>query len=125
MNVESLRVKKGQLVFRTIARDPAIASAPLQLRASEFQKLRVRLRLTADAPGAEPESGQLYWSTDRVSESGATLVNFTIAADGQWHELELNLAGNPRWRGRITRLRFDPCERPGVRVEIDWLRLLP
>lgn len=125
MNVESVRMEKGQLTFRTIARDPAIASAPLQLRASEFSQLRVRLRLTAEAPGAEPEHGQLYWSTDRFAESGATQADFTIPADGHWHELVLDVASNPRWRGRITRLRFDPCERPGVTVEIDWLRLRP
>lgn len=125
MNVESLRAERGLLVFRTIARDPAIASAPLRLRASEFRQLRVRLRLAAESPSAEPEHGQLYWSTDRFAESGATQASFTIAADGQWHELVLDVASNSRWRGRITRLRFDPCERPGVKVEIDWLRLMP
>ena len=38
-------------------------------------------------------------------------------------EHEVNLAKNPRWRGRITRLRFDPCEQAGWQVDLDWLRL--
>ena len=53
------------------------------------------------------------------------MASFDAVADGQWHEQELDLAKNPRWRGRITRLRFDPCEQAGLKVELDWLRLSP
>jgi hypothetical protein len=48
-----------------------------------------------------------------------------VQADGQWHEYRLELGRNPRWRGMITRLRLDPCNRAGILVEVDSIRLAP
>ncbi len=169
MNVSTPIATNGALTLQTTARDPAIVSPPLAVRAGEFRKLRFRLRLTAGsdsknrqaarvaplsaattplpslsspsegeervAAGRErsglstgistTEHGQIYWSTEQIPESAATGVSFAPAADGQWHEYEIEVASNPRWRGRITRLRFDPCEKSGLTVELDWLRLGP
>lgn len=125
MNVSALRRTNGALAFRTTAGDPALASPPLTVRAAEFRSVRFRLRLTAGEGKAATDHGQIYWSTEQIPESAATGANFDVLADGQWHEHEVDLAKNPRWRGRITRLRFDPCEQAGWQVELDWVRLTP
>ena len=83
--------------------------------APDQRERRVRHRIT----------GQIYWSTEHIPESAATGASFAAVADGQWHEYEVDVAKNPRWRGRITRLRFDPCEQSDLKVELDWLRLCP
>jgi hypothetical protein len=125
MNVSSLCITNGTLSLRTIARDPALTSPPLLTRAAEFKKLHFRMRVTAGEGGPAVDHGQLFWSTELLQESEATSAAFQVLRDGQWHEYTLNVAANPRWRGRITRLRFDPCEQAGAMVELDWLRLGP
>ena len=62
--------------------------------------------------------GQLFWTTGRSSTSEAASVSFEVPADGQMHEVRLKLAEHPRWRGRITSLRFDPCTAAGVKVVV-------
>jgi hypothetical protein len=125
MNVEMRPVENGCLQLLTVGADPAIISPPLQVRASAWKKLQVRLRLVSQNGNAHTDQGQVYWSTEHFPESSATGAGFAVTADGSWREIEVDLARNPRWRGRVTRLRFDPCEQANVRVEIDWIRLAP
>ncbi|NOS69197.1 MAG: prolyl oligopeptidase family serine peptidase [Verrucomicrobia bacterium] len=125
MNVSTTGITNGALTFRTTAGDPALVSPPLAARAAEFGKLRFRMRLTAGSGSSVTDHGQIYWSSETIPESAATSASFEVIADGKWHEHEVDVAKNPRWRGRITRLRFDPCEQSGLKVELDWLRLTP
>ncbi len=125
MNVSTPVITNGCLRLLTTARDPALVSPPLQVRASEFTRLRFRLRLTAGDGGASTDQGQIYWSTEQFQESAATGAYFEVVADGQWREYEVAVSRNPRWRGRITRLRLDPCERPEMKAELEWLHLEP
>ncbi|MCX6898018.1 MAG: hypothetical protein NT105_04885 [Verrucomicrobia bacterium] len=37
--------------------------------------------------------------------------------------MKVRLADNPRWRGVITSLRFDPGSLDGVEVEVETVRL--
>jgi len=46
-----------------------------------------------------------------------------VKTDGRLHEYEFDLAANPHWRGRISLLRFDPCESSGD-VLVESIRLL-
>lgn len=71
------------------------------------------------------DSAQLFWRTRRMPESEASSTRFDVVADGQWHDYRVPVAVNQRWRGVITRLRLDPCNRAGVRIELDGLRLAP
>jgi hypothetical protein len=38
-------------------------------------------------------------------------------------EYHIPLTGHPRWHGRITRLRFDPCCEAGMIMAIEVMRL--
>jgi len=124
MNLADLGCSESQWHLRTTAVDPALGSPPLNLRANEVTTIRVRLRLTPDQPTARADQGQIYWTTRTIPESGASGVTFPVRLDGVWHEYDVPVATNARWRGQVVRLRLDPCEQPNVRVDLDWLRLL-
>ncbi|OQB95154.1 MAG: hypothetical protein BWX84_00052 [Verrucomicrobia bacterium ADurb.Bin118] len=46
-----------------------------------------------------------------------------MRGDGQWHEYQIPVSANRRWRGVITRLRLDPGSQPDVQVELAFIRL--
>ena len=122
MNLAHEALRDGCLVLQTTARDPALASPPLELRASAVRAIRFRARLTNPGGASASDLGQIYWTTSRIPETAASGKTFEVALDGEWHDYAIPVSDQARWRGRITRVRLDPCERPGVRVEIDWIR---
>jgi hypothetical protein len=123
MNCDAVKVKDGVLHTVTAGQDPALFGPPMQASASHWPKVWVRLRLTPTAGPAFRDHAQLFWRTKRWAESEASSLRFPVEVDGQWHDYELRVSENLRWRGIITRLRLDPANRAGVRVELDEIRL--
>ncbi|MCC6727880.1 MAG: glycoside hydrolase family 99-like domain-containing protein [Chthonomonadales bacterium] len=111
----------GALTLRTTSADPALTSPPLQVPADAHRVLLVRMRLRAVSGEAFTDVGQLFWATPSAPISEAASVRFSVRGDGQWHDYRVALSANPRWRGIISGLRFDPCNRN--RVEIDIARI--
>lgn len=124
MYLAEVRIVDGTLVTQTTGDDPAFFGPPVQVQSSQYRKIRLRMRLEASGHAFE-DMGQVFWSTRSTSESEATSVRFPVHVDSKWHEYVLNLWENPRWRGVVTRLRLDPCTRPGVKVQIALIELLP
>ncbi len=124
MYITDPRIEYGALTVQTTGNDPALFGPPIQIDAGRYRRIRIRLRLTPD-DGAFEESAQIFWSTRTLAESEATSVRFPVRVDGQWHEHVVNVGENPRWRGVVTRLRFDPCNRAGVKVQVSAIELLP
>ncbi len=140
MQLADVRVENGCLIGRTTGNDPAFFGPPVQLRASKYRFVTVRMRLTKlregkvpaepregkspDEPNTLQDIGQLFWRTTTLPESEATSVRFKVRIDGQWHEYLLPVHENRRWRGTITRLRLDPCTQPNVLVEVDSVKVL-
>ncbi|MHB9006201.1 MAG: glycoside hydrolase family 99-like domain-containing protein [Limisphaerales bacterium] len=125
MNLSGVTVADGVLKARTGGNDAAFFGPPLQVAAADYRFVEMRLKLTARDGRPFTDLAQLFWSTSRLSESETTSVRVPVAGDGEWHEYRLPVAGNARWRGLVTRLRFDPCSRAGVEVELDHVRLTP
>ncbi len=123
MGMTTGKLEGGALVAETNSNDPAFTGPPMQLEASRFTKLHLRVRLTALDGAAFSEKAQVFWSTRSGGMGEPTSVRFDAEGDGQWHDYVLDVAANPRWRGLITGLRYDPVNRPGVRVEIAAVRL--
>jgi len=107
----------------TTGDDPAFFGPPIQLNASDYRRVRIRMRLTPIDGSPFEDEGQLFWSTRTTPESEANSVRFPVHADGAWHDYLVPLSQNPRWRTAITRLRLDPCNRLGVRVEVRSITL--
>lgn len=115
--------RDGALCGESAGPDPALPGPTIDLPADGFRAVVIRMRLQAADAKIQSCRAQLFWRTDRLKESEATQIGFQAPADGQWHEHRIDLTKNPRWRGRIRRLRFDPADRPGVQFAIDHVRL--
>jgi hypothetical protein len=134
MGVGGFTCAEGQLRFRTTSTDPAIVTDYCGAEASVFSKAVITMQvspLPLQSPIPNPQSAtpnpqaQLFWSSDSQATSEPASVRFSLIADGAPHDYTLDLKANPRWRGRITLLRFDPCDIKDVLVAIDAFRLEP
>ena len=123
MGLGDVRVAEGCLMTLTTSNDPALFSPPLQARASEFASVSIRLKLQPAHGRPFQDKAQLFWQTRQLSESEATSARFEVQGDGRWHDYLVPVAQNRRWRGVITRLRLDPCNRPDIQVALDAVRL--
>lgn len=117
MGVTPPASKNGCLYFETTSSDPALQTPTRGLLARDAPALRIRMRI--DGPVREGERAQLFWSCGGAAMSEATSVDFVIAADGGWRNYEIDLSRHPRWRGRISALRFDPCATRDAKIHVD------
>ena len=123
MGFTGVSARDGTLAGRTANNDPAFFSPAMQAHADKFTSVVIRLKLQREDGQPLKDKAQLFWSTSRLPESESTSERFAVIGDGQWHEYTVPVSQNRRWRGIITRLRFDPCNQPGVKVELDFVRL--
>jgi hypothetical protein len=124
MDLADVKAAPDALQARTTGNDPAFFGPPMQVRAGEISAVTLRMKLTPANGRPFTDSAQLFWRTRALPESEATSVRFEAVGDGEWREYRLPLSQNRRWRDTVTRLRLDPCNRSGVRVGLDWIRLV-
>ena len=123
MGIASTTVEDGLLRIVSNSRDPALHGPLVSLDAKDFGAIEIRMRATGSPPDTN-DQWQLFWSEGRET-SEASSVRARITHDGEWHTYRVPLDAHPRWRGTITRLRFDPSIQPGITVEIDAIRFVP
>ena len=119
MNITNLAVTEGIMHFQSTSHDPALMVSTQQIRASEYTLLKIRMKVMTT--GSENVHGRIFWSYNDRNTSEATSCPFPVQADGIFHNYTLQLNEHPRWRGRINRLRFDPCDINGAQVFIDHI----
>jgi hypothetical protein len=95
----------------------------MQARVDKFSTVIISMKLQREDAQLLHDQAQLFWRTSRLAESESSSERFDVLGDGQWREYQVKVSANPRWRGLITRLRLDPCNQPGVSVEIRSIRL--
>ncbi len=122
MNVADVRCEGGALRLRTVSRDPALVVDAGGVDAKAVTSLEVNMRLNGDVTEC---SAQMFWASGGAAISEATSVRFPVKANGELHTYHVPLSGNARWRGRISTLRFDPCDAEDVAVVIERVELLP
>ena len=123
MGVGKLRVEVGNLCFRSVSKDPALHVRLRGISAQDFPRIQINMQLRGKVN--ERPHAQLFWSAGGSAIIEATSVRFPLIRDADMHTYEIDLAANPRWRGRITTLRFDPCDIRDVDIAIDSIRLIP
>ncbi len=109
-------VKDGLLTAETTGPDPILQGPGVQIEAATMHTLSIRMRSSA------ADRAQLFWATTVSTQSESNSFRFDVIGDNELHDYELDLRGSPQWRGLITSLRFDPANRPGVKVAIDHIR---
>jgi len=123
MNLTDRLTDAQGLHARSVTDDPAFFSPTMRTEAGQFQAVELRLKLEPPSGSGFEDLAQLFWSTTRTKESEASSVRFKVLGDGQWHDYRLPVGDNRHWRGTISQLRLDPCNLPGVRVHVRWVRL--
>jgi len=121
MGVSPLACENGALVFKTTSADPAIMTPLRGILARKHPKAVVKMQCTG--PLKPGDRAQLFWSVGGSATSEAASLSLPLATDGAMHEYIFNLASNPRWRGRISTFRFDPCGSRDVEVRVDGFYL--
>lgn len=121
---EPLRHADGAVVTTSTGRDPQLNIPPTYLPSEDYRSLYLRMRLTPPSNTATTDVAQLFWSTVERSMCEETSVAFEVALDGRWHEYRVSLDASA-WLGLVDRLRLDPTSIPGVRIEVDMMRLEP
>jgi hypothetical protein len=123
MQITDSKAEQGMLVGKSTGPDPAWFSPTLRAAANEYSSIVLRLKLQPLAGQSFADKAQLFWRTATQPESESSSLRFEVQADGQWHEYRLPVGQSNRWRGVITRLRLDPCNRAEVSLAMDYLKL--
>jgi hypothetical protein len=90
-----------------------VFSAP----ASQVRGIAARLRVSK-------AGGQFYWGTDAGGITAERNATFSVPADGQFHEVSVDLTSHPQWQGIIRQVRVDPSGEAGDTVEVQWIKLV-
>lgn len=127
MGVRDFAAADGALTFVTANTDPAISVGVQGIAAGAVHRLTVRMKLEGPGP---PDRAQLYWSAGNTFSETPDLrfplnfhearsLRFPVVPDGQYHDYAIDLDAQPRWKGRIRGVRFDPSIRADVKVSIE------
>jgi hypothetical protein len=98
--------------------DPGALGPATAFAADAYGAVTLRARRSGGTGDAK-----LYFATDTepaMSEDKA--VAFELPDDGDFHEVTLDMTGEPKWVGTITQLRLDPFESGEGDVAIDYVR---
>jgi hypothetical protein len=118
-NIDASRFSAGWQFVPGV--DPALIGPLLQLDASRYRAIEVRvanLTLSRDA--------QLFFAGQDGTMSEAHSVHWTVRSSTEGVIYQIELAGQPGWQGTITRLRLDPVGvGDGREMRVEWIRLVP
>lgn len=106
----------GVLKTEAISTDPTLAALWVEIDASKFKTLEVKMKTD------KPSGAQMFFTGKRNGLSEERSVKFAAAGDDQFHTYTVDLTQNSRWTGKITGLRFDPTSVRGAKMEIAYIR---
>ncbi|MCL2742601.1 MAG: glycoside hydrolase family 99-like domain-containing protein, partial [Planctomycetaceae bacterium] len=121
MGIRNYRNENGILAFETTNHDPAITTALQGVKADDWSKFVVRMKISPAA--YSQDTCQLFWSTATSGVSEQNSLSMPVKIDGQFHDYTFDLKGVKNWRRSITSLRFDPLNSADKKVEIEFIRL--
>ena len=122
MGIEAFQLKDGVCAFKTINADPALNTSLASLRAGDFRRLVVRMKLTAENGAPSDTVCQLFWATKLADIQESQSLHVSTKIDGAFHDVVFDLSSSPLWENRVTALRFDPVSAPNIAVEIESIR---
>jgi hypothetical protein len=109
----------GSWVF-VPATDPALTSPLLQLEASRYRAIEIRM-----ANGTAARDAQLFFAGPDGRLDEGRSVRWELAPTGDAVTYRVELAGQTGWEGVVTRLRLDPVGvGDGGEVRVEWVRLV-
>jgi hypothetical protein len=119
-----LVIRDGALQADIVGEDPYLYAPALSLAPDSVRTIVIRMSLTCGG-AVRGQFGQLYFVAEGATATAEEMcIHFDVVPDGQLHDIRIDVAGHPLWRGhRIVGLRLDPehGESPG-RVVIESIR---
>jgi len=116
-DVKPFVVGEGTLAVEATGPDPYIYSPPIVVDAAKLPTIAFRAKTSV-------ANGQLFFATEEGGFAPERSAPFTLPADGEFHEVRIDLSDHPQWKGIILQFRLDfapgPCS-----ARLDWVRLLP
>ena len=82
-------------------------SAPSPLSSDNYKKLKIEYRIPTDNSMYAYEADLFLCAGEITGPDGNARMRVGLVADGEYHTLEVNLAGNTYWKGDIHMIRFD------------------
>ena len=122
----NVAISNGLLVVTDIAYDSQIFIHPKPFFTGDVTGMEYKYRATGTGGGG----GELFYTASGVTFSGNCLWRLPpMKADGQWH---VNTVGTNAivsiddWlnKGLLENIRFDPINKEGGRIEIEYIRFL-
>lgn len=116
---------KNGLIITEIQADPQIVSGALNIDPSKYDRISITYRAT----GTQNSSGEIFYAHKNMNFSGRKLWRLpALISDGKWHTViltEKNLPNPVSWfeGGAISRLRLDPVNLAGGKIEISEIKL--
>ena len=102
-DVLETKCEGGILIGNITGPDPYVIRTMMDVPADSCRAIALRIRLTAG------RGGQLFWTTKASpSFDESKSIYIPLVADGQFHELRIDVGAHPLWRGEVTGLRIDP-----------------
>ncbi|OGV65719.1 MAG: hypothetical protein A3K19_25850 [Lentisphaerae bacterium RIFOXYB12_FULL_65_16] len=117
-NWETTEVRGGALVGVTKF-DAQVMSPVLDIQAEDYPEMLVRIRSDRSA------SGELFFSAPGAPMSGEREVHYSLVGGSEFGVCRVALGKHEKWKGAIDRVRFDPLNAAGARIEIDFIALMP
>ena len=82
-------------------------SSPTPLAAESYKTLKIEYMIPADASMSSYQSDLFICTGNIKAPDGNARIRVDLVKDGEYHVLEVKLAGNPYWTGDIHMIRFD------------------
>ncbi|MCD4823902.1 MAG: hypothetical protein K8S55_04800, partial [Phycisphaerae bacterium] len=65
----------------------------------------------------------MFFDYNHDGKKGMDYTGFRIRGDNRFHNYLVRMANRGNWRGRVTKLRFDVVDKPGAKIEIEYLKV--
>ena len=82
-------------------------SSPTPLAAESYKTLKIEYMIPTDASMSSYQSDLFICTGNIKAPDGNARIRVDLVKDGEYHVLEVKLAGNPYWTGDIHMIRFD------------------
>lgn len=116
-NFQSVEVKGGML--RAVTKfDPILASPPLNLDASRYKIIEIRVQTDVS------DGGEIFWHGPGEGFTEKKMSRHALAASDQPRVYRMDMSAYPSWQGTITGLRLDLVDAAGATLALDYVRLL-
>ena len=82
-------------------------SSPTPLAAESYKTLKIEYMIPTDASMSSYQSDLFICTGNIKAPDGNARIRVDLVKDGEYHVLEVKLAGNPYWTGDINMIRLD------------------